>query len=220
MLGEKRRLFPLLPPRREGFRAFGEGGNVPRIQLAIEANAQDPGGLPPDHRGTSERSAVQCHRRSCWQACRTIQLCAAGRQVEDPHRMTLSSGLKERRQRHLDPRIGAAIRMRISVLRGWNGACHHLASSTGVLPECKRRKSAMVESGYGKADFAVLQPACSSISLPVPTTHYPLVRFDPGGGLTSHHMSPFHEKIVKLRRDLRRRPLRTATLGLAHRQGS
>jgi hypothetical protein len=97
MLGEEPRLFPLLPPRREGFRAFGEGGNVPRIQLAVEAKAQDPGGLPPDYRGTAERSAVQDHGRSGWQACRTIQLCAAGGQVEDPDSMTLSIGLKERR---------------------------------------------------------------------------------------------------------------------------
>jgi len=41
--------------------------------------------------------------------------------------MTLSVGLEERRQRHLDPRIEAAVLERTIVVWGWNGANHHLA---------------------------------------------------------------------------------------------
>jgi hypothetical protein len=41
--------------------------------------------------------------------------------------MTLAIGLKERRQRHRDARIDAAVRIGITVLRGGNGARHHLS---------------------------------------------------------------------------------------------
>ena len=39
--------------------------------------------MPSDHCGTAKRSAVQDHRRPAGQACRAIELCAAGGQVDD-----------------------------------------------------------------------------------------------------------------------------------------
>ena len=55
-------------PVGEGPRAFYQGGNIPRIQLASEAKAQDPGAVPPDHCLTAEHSAVQDNFRSNGQA--------------------------------------------------------------------------------------------------------------------------------------------------------
>ena len=67
-------LFPSLHPGRDGFRAFDQRGSLALVQLAIEANPHEPAALPPDHRATGERSAVQYYCRSDRQARRTIQL--------------------------------------------------------------------------------------------------------------------------------------------------
>ena len=75
----ERRLFPCLHPVREGSRSFDQGGSVPQIQLAVEAETHDPSTSPPDHRRTAERSAVQYHCRSGRQDCRASQLRTAGR---------------------------------------------------------------------------------------------------------------------------------------------
>ena len=43
MFGSKRSLFPLLPPRGEGFGALDESGNVPRVEVALPAFLQAGG---------------------------------------------------------------------------------------------------------------------------------------------------------------------------------
>lgn len=126
-LREKRRpLIPRLSPRLKGLRAAGQVGNVPRIKLAVEAKTEDLAGLPADHRPPGQRSAVQRHRRSARKAYGAIQLGAAGREVEDLDRMPLAPGLEERRQRHRDAWVRAAVRKSGVVFAGGNGACHIL----------------------------------------------------------------------------------------------
>ena len=53
--------------------------------------------------------------------------------------MTLSVGLKERRQGHRDPGINAAVRIGIRVFGDRSGACHDRWRSTAVMPESKCR---------------------------------------------------------------------------------
>lgn len=140
-----RKLFPLLAPSREGFRAFRQSGHVARVQLAVEANAQNPGAFPPDHRRPAERAAVQDHRRPGGQANRAIQLRTAGGQVKNLDSISLSFGLKERRQRDLDPRIDATVRERTIVRWGWNGACHGI---DGLAQGCCREVNANLRKGW------------------------------------------------------------------------
>jgi hypothetical protein len=117
------RLFPRLPPGFQGYRAADQGGSFPRIQLAVEAKPQVTAAMPPDYRRPTERAAVQYHRRSNRQACRTIELRTGGRQVEELDSVTLSVCLKKRRQRHRHARIDAAVLIRRMVLRRC-GVCH------------------------------------------------------------------------------------------------
>jgi hypothetical protein len=117
------RLFTHLPPGIQGYRAADQGGSFPRIQLAVEAKPHVPAAMPPDYRRPAERAAVQYHRRSNRQACRTIELRTGGRQVEELDRMTLSVCLKKGRQRHRHARIDAAVLIRRTVLRRC-GVCH------------------------------------------------------------------------------------------------
>src|SRR4051794_6014105 len=119
-----------LPPRRDGFRAGDQRRDFPRLQLAVEAQAQHAGVLPSNDRPAAERSAIQHHARSGCQACRAIELRTAGGEVENADEMPLAIGLKERRQRYLDPRIGPAVRIGRGVFGGGDDASH-------VLPVAK-----------------------------------------------------------------------------------
>src|SRR5438067_13500399 len=76
----RERLFPRLPPGREGCRAVDQCGNLPCIQFAIEAKPHEVSVQPPDHRVTAERSTVQRHCCPHWNTCRAIELRTAGRQ--------------------------------------------------------------------------------------------------------------------------------------------
>jgi len=58
------RLFPRLHPGRERFRSLGQSGDVPFIQLAVEAKPEEPVILPPDHGRPAQRSTIQDDRRS------------------------------------------------------------------------------------------------------------------------------------------------------------
>lgn len=90
-------LIPDFHPDVESSGSIDQGRDVPRIQLAVEANAHYPGAVPSDYRTTAKRSTVQNHGGSGWQACRTVQLRATGRQVEEPDSMALFIGLQKRR---------------------------------------------------------------------------------------------------------------------------
>ena len=110
---------------REGLRPPHQGGNIPLIWA--RCHEQRPTMLMFSRRRPNGRSyRTQCHRRPGDKACRAIQLRTAGGQVEEKDSVTLSVGLKERRQGHRDPRIDAAVGMRITVVSGRNGACHHI----------------------------------------------------------------------------------------------
>lgn len=132
--GITRRLFPRLPPGFQGYRASDQGGSFPSIQLAVEAKPHVPAAMPPDYRRAAERSAVQYHGRSDRQACWTVELRTGGRQVEEMDSMTLSVGLKKRRQRHRHARVDAAVLIRRTILRGC-GVCH-VASGDDLAEGC------------------------------------------------------------------------------------
>lgn len=88
-------LIPGLHPGCEGFGALGQFGNVPVIELAVEANAKKRPISPSYHRPAPDRSTVQYHCRSDRKTCLAIQLRAAGREVEELGGMTLSISLQK-----------------------------------------------------------------------------------------------------------------------------
>ena len=143
--GKQETLFPRLHQGLEGRRTIGQGGNLPDIQLAVEAKANEPVILPSDHRRTTERSAVQDHGRSGRKTNRAIELRTTGGQIDDLDGMALSVRLEEGRQGHRNPRIDVAVRIGITILRGWNRAVPSGWRTTRVLPECKRRGPQWVE---------------------------------------------------------------------------
>lgn len=149
----------------QGDRSRDQSADLPRVKLAVEAKAQSTAGLPPNHRRTAKRSAVQDHRRPARKICRALQLRAAGGQVEKMDRMTLAVCLQEGRHGDRDPRKSAAVFVRSRVLRVRSGARHHLAGGEGVgtkvLPESKRRPSALVESGHKRKHCPTRRLLCS-----------------------------------------------------------
>ena len=117
--GEGAKLFARFHPRFQGSGALDERGGVAGVELAIEADAEHAFALPPDDRRTSERSAVERHRRPDWQDKRTVQLRSARREVHNLHLMPISAELEEGGQGHWHARIDAAFRVGV-LLGGWS----------------------------------------------------------------------------------------------------
>lgn len=149
---QQEELFTRLHPGREGSRSFDQGGDLPDIQLATEAKTQEPAALPPHLRRKAESSAVQYHCRADQKTRRATQFRTAGRKIEELYRMTLSVGLKERRQCQFDARISAAVGVRDAILRGWSGACGHISIDRWLAYRCCQKVNAegpqWMESGH------------------------------------------------------------------------